>query len=88
MYGSVAEEVEELGLGLGLGLRLGLRLGLGLDMFLIDDHGDRTWGANVRVRARVGYFVRVRVRFRVACFFVTGGHDGVLCVRQCCGRRR
>ena len=27
------------------------------------------------------------VRVRVSCFVVTGGHKGVLCVRQRCGRR-
>ena len=31
--------------------------------------------------------LRVRVRVRVGCFVVTRCHKGVLCVRQCCGRR-
>ena len=36
----------------------------------------------------LGISVRVRLRVRVRCFVVTGGHKGVLCVRQRCGRRR
>ena len=42
--------------------------------------------AGVGVRARV--CVSVRVMARVRCFVVTGGHKGVLCVWQYCGRRR
>ena len=30
----------------------------------------------------------VRVKARVRCFVVSGGHKWVLCVRQRCGRRR
>ena len=32
--------------------------------------------------------VRVRLRVRVRFFIVTGGHKWVLCVRQCCERKR
>ena len=38
----------------------------------------------VRARARV----RIRIRGRIRCFVVTGGHKGVLHVRQGCGRGR
>ena len=46
-------------------------------------------GARVVHRDRASFdWRRVLVRIRVRCFVVTGEHKGVLCVRQCCGRRR
>ena len=50
-----------------------------LTVMLGGDLDIATW---VRVR------VRVRGRFRVGCFIVTGGHKWVLYVRQRCRRRR
>ena len=43
----------------------------------------------VRVRVRSSF---IRVRVRVRCFVVTGGHEGVLCTaalrKEHCGRGR
>ena len=41
-----------------------------------------------RVRLDIGVRARDRVRVRVRCFVVMGGHKGVLCVQQHCGSRR
>ena len=45
-------------------------------------------GRRAGVRVRCFVVTRVRVRVRARCFVVTEGHKGMLCVRQCCGRRK